>query len=94
MAAPRDRYGPQIFLVLLALVGFVALVGGVSHLDDTPGSRAPKPTPAPSFLGQARPGQALAGTRFTVQTKDFRITPVSTAVPSSKARCSSATESI
>jgi len=34
MSSPNgDRYGPQIFLVLLALVGFVALVGGVSHLE-------------------------------------------------------------
>ncbi|MGY2875537.1 hypothetical protein ACVW00_002727 [Marmoricola sp. URHA0025 HA25] len=35
MSVPNgDRQGPQIFLVLLALVGFLALVGGVSHLDD------------------------------------------------------------
>ena len=35
MSSPNDdRFGPQIFLVLLALVGFIALVGGVSHLDD------------------------------------------------------------
>ena len=31
---PADRSGPQVFLVLLALVAFLALVGGVSHLDD------------------------------------------------------------
>ena len=49
MPAPRDhRYdGPQIFLVLLALVGFVALVGGVSHLD-APGRGGRPPVPAPS----------------------------------------------
>ena len=49
MSPPKDRYGPQIFLVLLALVGFVALVGGVSRLDDTgpprPGVGPTRPAP-------------------------------------------------
>src|SRR5215207_9181336 len=41
MSAPNDRQGPQIFLVLLALVGFLALVGGVSHLDERDGDEPP-----------------------------------------------------
>jgi len=49
MSSPNpDRYGPQIFLVLLALVGFLALVGGVSHLDDGPPRPAPFVPEAPS----------------------------------------------
>jgi hypothetical protein len=61
-SSPADRSGPQVFLVLLALVGFIALVGGVSHLDDADG---PAPAPAPvvpsaSPLPGALPG-ALAG---------------------------------
>jgi hypothetical protein len=44
MSSPyADRSGPQVFLVLLALVAFVALVGGVSHLE--PARRA-GPAPA------------------------------------------------
>lgn len=50
MSSPRpDRSGPQIFLVLLALVGFVALVGGVARLEPARGA-----TPAP--VGPAVPG--------------------------------------
>jgi hypothetical protein len=41
---PGDRSGPQIFLVLLALAGFIALVGGVSHIDEPP-DRTPVPAP-------------------------------------------------
>jgi hypothetical protein len=55
MSSPSpDRYGPQIFLVLLALVGFLALVGGVSHLDDGP----PQPQP---FVPQAPSSPAPMG---------------------------------
>ena len=60
---PSDRYGPQIFLVLLALVGFVALVGGVSHLDEPSAPTGPQPSPVPTSpapSSPARPG-ALAG---------------------------------
>lgn len=62
----NDRYGPQLFLVLLALAGFVALVGGISHLDDPTGPGAPQPTPAPASpfaSGSARPGVALSTLR-------------------------------
>lgn len=45
MPAPPDRYVPQIFLVVLALVGFVALVGGVSHLEP---AHAPGTPPVPT----------------------------------------------
>ena len=100
---PEDRLGPQIFLIVLAIVGFVALVGGVAHLDEP--QRQPRPgpdrvvpaPPAPSLgLGLPRrpAAQELAGTRFTVQTNVRRIVPVSTAVPASNASCSSAVESI
>jgi hypothetical protein len=57
----HDRYGPQIFLVLLALAGFIALVGGVSRLDPPRDGRTPEPTPpatsptAPDANGAARP---------------------------------------
>jgi len=58
-APPADRSGPQIFLVLLALVGFVALVGGVAHLDP-PGSRPGTPPRGPAHLpapsAPVRPG--------------------------------------
>jgi hypothetical protein len=40
MSSPNhDRCGPQIFLVVLALVSFIALVGSVSHLDPSDDSR-------------------------------------------------------
>jgi len=63
MAAPSaDRSGPQIFLVLLTLVGFIALVGGVSHLeprtDPAPGS--PRQPPA-APTAPATPGSGGAG---------------------------------
>jgi hypothetical protein len=66
MSAPKDRYGPQIFLVLLALAGFLALVGGVSHIDPPTAPRQPSPSPAspaptsPVPSSPARPG-ALVG---------------------------------
>jgi hypothetical protein len=64
MSSPKDRYGPQIFLVLLALVGFVALVGGVSHLDGpgAPGS-SPVPSPVPTSPAPTSPAGtgAVAG---------------------------------
>jgi len=61
MPAPsEDRSGPQIFLVLLTLVGFIALVGGVSHLeprtDPAPGSPRRTPT-APAVPGGGGPGR-------------------------------------
>jgi hypothetical protein len=66
MSSPNpERYGPQIFLVLLALVGFLALVGGVSHLDDH--NPAPQPvfpqaptSPAPLGGGLQAPPAELA----------------------------------
>jgi hypothetical protein len=48
MPAPADRHGPQIFLVVLALVGFIALVGGVSHLEPARHAGPPAITPAPT----------------------------------------------
>ena len=59
MSPPNlDRSGPQLFLVLLALAGFLALVGGVSHLDATEGPQPPSQvfptaptTPAPPLTG-------------------------------------------
>lgn len=59
MPSPNtDRSGPQIFLVLLALAGFIALVGGVSHLDDTDRHPREQPTvPSPPAL----PGPPVAG---------------------------------
>lgn len=44
---PAERLGPQVFLILLALVGFIALVGGVSHLEPEPGDRPAQERPAP-----------------------------------------------
>jgi hypothetical protein len=63
MSSPKDRYGPQIFLVLLALVGFVALVGGVSHLGGSDGPGAPTPSPAPTSPAPTSPAGsgAVAG---------------------------------
>jgi hypothetical protein len=65
MSSPRDdRYGPQIFLIVLALVGFVALVGGVSHLEPAPAPRRPAPHPTSSSLplpGPTSPAAAAAG---------------------------------
>jgi len=52
---PADRSGPQIFLILLALVGFVALVGGVSDLDQ---GADPGPTPRLRPTAPAVPGSA------------------------------------
>jgi hypothetical protein len=59
MSSPNDdHYGPQIFLVLLTLVAFIALVGGVSHLEPAgdAGRRATPPTePAvPDSAGSGR----------------------------------------
>jgi len=62
MSAPSDRSGPQIFLVVLALVGFVALVGGVSHLDEPRGHpRLPVPTRTvvPGSAGDSRPAPVV-----------------------------------
>lgn len=55
---PTDRSGPQIFLVLLVLAGFIALVGGVSGID-APDHRPrpadhvnlPAPPPSPPAIG-------------------------------------------
>ena len=61
-ASSRDRSGPQIFLVVLALVGFVALVGGVSHLDEPRGRPQPTPparTVVPGSAGESRAAPAL-----------------------------------
>ncbi len=58
MSSPRDHSGPQIFLVVLALIGFVALVGGVSHLDEPreqPTPPAPTQTAVPGAAGESRP---------------------------------------
>jgi len=58
---PAERSGPQIFLILLALAGFVALVGGVSHLEPahaspTPAPVAPTTGPVPGAIaGKSRP---------------------------------------
>ncbi|HET6167797.1 MAG TPA: hypothetical protein VFE07_13285 [Marmoricola sp.] len=62
MSSPSaDRSGPQVCLILLALVGFIALVGGVSHLDDTDHS-APERTPiAPT--APATPGAGAGESR-------------------------------
>jgi hypothetical protein len=55
-SSPSDRSGPQLFLVLLALVGFVALVGGVAHLEPAHGiAPAPSSTPLPTGSAPARP---------------------------------------
>jgi hypothetical protein len=62
MSAPHDdRSGPQIFLVLLALLAFVALVGGVSHLEPPGGGRGgseprglPTVPPTPHVAGAGR----------------------------------------
>jgi hypothetical protein len=68
MSSPdHDRSGPQIFLVLLALVGFIALVGGVSHLDDEDRQQreeriVPEAPPGAAPLGGAparAPGRAI-----------------------------------
>jgi hypothetical protein len=56
MSSPRvDRHGPQIFLIILALVGFVALVGGVAHID-WPHDANPRRQPVPTV--PAEPGAA------------------------------------
>jgi hypothetical protein len=61
MTSPHDRSGPQIFLVVLALVGFVALVGAVSHIDGPhrhPRPPTPTPTVVPGSAGDSRPAPA------------------------------------
>lgn len=60
MSSPHgDRSGPQIFLVLLALVAFVALVGGVSRLEASADGRHPVPAPtAPVVPEEAGAGRA------------------------------------
>jgi len=69
MSSPADRSGPQIFLVLLALAAFLALVGGVSHLDD-----AEQPGPAP-FVPQAPPFPAPQGGGLEAPGPDVPATP-------------------
>jgi hypothetical protein len=77
MSSPnQDRSGPQIFLVVLALAGFLGLVGGVSHLDrpDRADQRReqflpPAPVPpaggglrAPAAAPATEPGRTRAAT--------------------------------
>jgi hypothetical protein len=87
MSSPnRDRYGPQIFLVLLALVGFIALVGGVSHLDT---ARDPRPAPRrvptePPVSGSAG-GESRPAPPPSV-TPDPRPAPKPTPSPTKPAR--------
>jgi hypothetical protein len=71
---PADRHGPHVFLVMLALAGFVALVGGVAHLEPAHASlAAPLPTAPTSpaqpggLAGDARPAPA-ATTPTTAST--------------------------
>lgn len=56
-APPEARSGPQLFLTVLALVGFLALVGGVANLEPTEEHPRPDrfepapPPPAPPAIG-------------------------------------------
>jgi hypothetical protein len=62
MSSPHDRSGPQIFLVVLALVAFLALVGGVSHLDEPreqPHPPPPRRTVIPGSAGDSRPAPVM-----------------------------------
>jgi hypothetical protein len=59
---PADRHGPHLFLVLLALAAFVALVGGTAHLEPARASGEPARVAAPAAparsdgaVGDARP---------------------------------------
>lgn len=90
------------FLVLVGAAGH----GGLGDPSPVPDSVVPAPQrgtrPGLAPAGPARPGRGeetpLAqppwGTLFTVHTNSRRIRPVSTAVPLSNARWSSAVESI
>jgi hypothetical protein len=77
MPEPRpDRSGPQIFLVLLALAGFIALVGGVSHLDGLdnparPDRDLPVPSPAPAPASPAQPGGFAGDARPAPATSEL-----------------------
>lgn len=72
---PAERLGPQIFLILLALVGFIALVGGVSHLEPTSGDR-PAPTERPAPPRSERFGMAPPGAPDAPPTSAPPSTPV------------------
>ena len=64
MSSPHaDRSGPQIFLILLALAGFIALVGGVSHLEPAKDSGPGTPTPTTAPTASILPGSVGGNSR-------------------------------
>jgi hypothetical protein len=89
MSTPtQDRSGPQIFLVLLALVGFIALVGGVSHLDDGGGQQREQqivpeapPAGAPLGGGARAPAKAVAPTHSVAPQTPPATTRASSELP-------------
>jgi hypothetical protein len=79
--SPAERSGPQVFLILLALAGFIALVGGVSHLEPADDSRPAVPQAPPTspvvpggVAGESRPAPlSPSGPDATVPAPDAPV---------------------